>query len=130
VWKVCRYTSAAPTYFDELDNYVDGGIIANNPTSYALMEIINKYRKRGLMLPISMIVSLGAGQYEEDVLGRTDATQLLYFKNYIFSSIKSLIRRSENLITLLGTAVRFYSSIVKARGEFSVCGLLERPAVM
>lgn len=39
VWKVARYTSAAPVFFSECDNYVDGGVVANNPTNYALPEI-------------------------------------------------------------------------------------------
>ncbi len=39
VWKVGRYTSAAPMYFKELDNYVDGGVVANNPCQYALTRI-------------------------------------------------------------------------------------------
>ena len=29
VWKVARYTSAAPGYFAECDNCVDGGVKAN-----------------------------------------------------------------------------------------------------
>ena len=39
VWKVARYTSAAPVFFAECDNYVDGGVVANNPTTFALPEI-------------------------------------------------------------------------------------------
>ena len=39
VWKVGRYTSAAPIYFTECDNYVDGGLLANNPCSDALTKI-------------------------------------------------------------------------------------------
>ena len=39
VWKVARYTSAAPVYFTECDNYVDGGVKANNPCDYALTMI-------------------------------------------------------------------------------------------
>ena len=39
VWKVARYTSAAPFYFRELDNYVDGGVRANNPCQHALRII-------------------------------------------------------------------------------------------
>ena len=39
VWKVARYTSAAPVFFAECDNYVDGGVKANNPTTYGLAEI-------------------------------------------------------------------------------------------
>ena len=41
VWKVARYTSAAPIFFAECDNYVDGGVKANNPTAFALTEIQN-----------------------------------------------------------------------------------------
>ena len=39
VWKVARYTSAGPTYFSECDNYVDGGVLANNPCMAAWAEI-------------------------------------------------------------------------------------------
>ena len=39
VWKVARYTSAAPIYFTECDSYVDGGLVANNPCNYALTKI-------------------------------------------------------------------------------------------
>ena len=44
VWKVARYTSAAPLYFSEMDHYVDGGVLANNPCEYALTAINNFYR--------------------------------------------------------------------------------------
>ena len=47
VWKVARYTSAAPVFFAECDDYVDGGVKANNPTTFGLAEIqeylSNKY---------------------------------------------------------------------------------------
>ena len=36
---MARYTSAAPVFFMEHGNYVDGGVKANNPTSFALTEI-------------------------------------------------------------------------------------------
>ena len=50
VWKVARYTSSAPVYFEpgeseELDSenrrykFVDGGVKANNPTDYAFTRI-------------------------------------------------------------------------------------------
>ena len=46
VWKVARYTSAAPFFFTECDNYVDGGVKANNPTHFALTEIQDYLSKK------------------------------------------------------------------------------------
>jgi patatin-like phospholipase/acyl hydrolase len=37
-YKVALYTSAAPTYFPSVDGYIDGGVIANNPSMAALVQ--------------------------------------------------------------------------------------------
>jgi len=39
IWKVARATSAAPLYFDAVGPFVDGGLLANNPTVDVLTEI-------------------------------------------------------------------------------------------
>lgn len=40
IWKVARSTSAAPFFFPEFEGkFLDGGLIANNPTSDLLTEI-------------------------------------------------------------------------------------------
>ena len=39
IWKVGRYTSAAPVYITEMDNYVDGGVLANNPAMTGITHI-------------------------------------------------------------------------------------------
>lgn len=39
IWKVARYTSAAPIIFTECDDFVDGGLLASNPCSCALTKI-------------------------------------------------------------------------------------------
>ena len=39
IWKVARYTSAAPVYFKPMNNFVDGGVRANNPSNFALTKI-------------------------------------------------------------------------------------------
>ena len=61
VWKVARYTSAAPLYFSSKDGYLDGGLLADNPTEDALTAIQSFYRKRQMQIPISLVVSLGSG---------------------------------------------------------------------
>ena len=42
VWKVARYTSAAPGFFAACDNYVDGGVKANNPTAFEIQDYLSK----------------------------------------------------------------------------------------
>lgn len=43
VWKVARYTSSAPVYFEPGESgehrFVDGGVKANNPTDHAFTKI-------------------------------------------------------------------------------------------
>lgn len=57
VWKVARYTTAAPMYFKECDDYVDGGVLANNPSETGLTKIQNFHHSIGSRLPIAIVVS-------------------------------------------------------------------------
>ena len=69
---VARATSAAPTYFETsqiksadglLYTLVDGGLVANNPTACALVELIKIEKKVGNDIDINeiTIVSIGTG---------------------------------------------------------------------
>jgi len=57
VWQVALYTTAAPTYFPAVDGYVDGGLIANNPSLAALAETL----RAGSSLSSVSLLSLGTG---------------------------------------------------------------------
>lgn len=39
VWKAARSSGAAPTFFRTMGRFIDGGMMANNPTLDALTEI-------------------------------------------------------------------------------------------
>ena len=98
VWKVARYTSAAPMHFSELDHYVDGGVLANNPSDYGLTAIQNFHRQQGCKLDIACVVSVGTGTFPAEALGSTDAHEMLF-------NVHSLKKRATNLLTLLTKAV-------------------------
>jgi patatin-like phospholipase/acyl hydrolase len=61
VWEVARYTSAAPFYFRAKDNYVDGGLLASNPSLHGLTTIQDHLRREGRGTGVSLLVSVGAG---------------------------------------------------------------------
>lgn len=114
IWKVARYTSAAPMYFSELDGYIDGGILANNPSDDGLTVIQNYYQRLGERLDIAAIVSIGAGTFPAKDLGCTDVHEMLLGMRIL--NIQEIQKRARNLLSLLSNAVRSESS--------KVCSLL------
>ena len=100
---VARYTSAVPMFFNEKDDYVDGGLLANNPCDIGLTNIQNHYRECGKKLPISLMVSITGGKLPEEELGSIDARDFLFFGTHWFK--ESLIDKTQNLTTLLSNAV-------------------------
>eukprot|EP00731_Ephydatia_muelleri_P026392 Em0018g492a len=100
VWKVARYTSAAPLFFTEMDDYVDGGVLANNPSIDGLATIMSHHRKMGQTLPISLVVSVGTGIIGEQRIGSIDAQEVVARWR-----MEPLMDRVKNLATLLSTAL-------------------------
>lgn len=100
MWKVARYTCAAPVLFGESDEYVDGGILANNPSDSGLSRIQSFYRSHGEKLPLSLVVSVGSGKYPLQVLGNVD---FLFVGGQGWSSLSG----TSNLMALLSYAVSY-----------------------
>ena len=98
MWKVARYTCAAPVLFGESDEYVDGGVLANNPSDSALTRIQSFYRSRNEKFPLSLVVSVGCGKYPMQQLGNVD---FLFIGSQGFSSLSG----TSNLMALLSYAV-------------------------
>ncbi|KAK2586301.1 hypothetical protein KPH14_001551 [Odynerus spinipes] len=67
LWKAARATGAAPSYFRAFGRFLDGGLIANNPTLDAMTEIheynlaLHVVGREKEVVPLSLVVSLGTG---------------------------------------------------------------------
>ncbi|XP_039189482.1 85/88 kDa calcium-independent phospholipase A2 isoform X1 [Crotalus tigris] len=68
VWQAARSSGAAPTYFRPVGRFLDGGLLANNPTLDAITEI-NEYNKSLIqkeqgdkVRKLGVVVSLGTGR--------------------------------------------------------------------
>lgn len=57
---VAMRTSAAPTYFPTYDRYIDGGVVANNPSMAALAQAINAQTGQQDITDIHLL-SIGTG---------------------------------------------------------------------
>ncbi|XP_037016171.2 85/88 kDa calcium-independent phospholipase A2 isoform X1 [Artibeus jamaicensis] len=68
VWQAARSSGAAPTYFRPIGRFLDGGLLANNPTLDAMTEI-HEYNQDMIrkgqgakVKKLSLVVSLGTGR--------------------------------------------------------------------
>lgn len=67
VWRAARATGAAPSYFRSFGRFLDGGLIANNPTLDAMTEIheynlaLKTAGRSSEVCPVTVVVSLGTG---------------------------------------------------------------------
>lgn len=92
-------------FFTEFEDYVDGGVLANNPCEYGLTAIQNFHREVHVDLPIAMVVSIGTGVYPSEEIGRIDAQEFLFFGKHWFNFSDNLKSRTQNLLSLLTNAV-------------------------
>ena len=109
IWKVLRYSSAAPMFFEEMDGFVDGGVLVNNPSSCALTVIQEMYSQKSMKIPISLMVSIGTGILPDNKLGSIDVQAFLTFGFHWLNAEDRLFSRAANLKTLLSIAVSFSS---------------------
>ena len=59
VWEAARASSAAPTYFPPFGKFIDGGILANNPTVDCIGEVIDDLVAEGKEPRLGLVVSVG-----------------------------------------------------------------------
>ena len=72
VWEAGLMTTAAPVYMKPFEGkFIDGGVIVNNPTMDAIVEILRESDKEGKPAKLGCVLSLGTGkapvQYVDNV---------------------------------------------------------------
>ena len=99
--------------FGESDGYVDGGVLANNPSENGLTKIHNYYRSRKEKLPISLVVSVGCGKYPKQDLGCVD----IFSGAEAWLNVRNVRDRTSNFMSLLTYAVSHWETAGADRGE-------------
>nr|XP_057901984.1 85/88 kDa calcium-independent phospholipase A2 isoform X1 [Doryrhamphus excisus] len=78
VWRAARSSGAAPTYFRPMGRFLDGGLLANNPTLDAMSEIHQYYKVikaegDGVEIKkLGLVVSLGTGKPPQVAVSSVD----------------------------------------------------------
>lgn len=78
VWRAARSSGAAPTYFRPMGRFLDGGLLANNPTLDAMAEIhqynksLKAERRTEEVSQLGIVVSLGTGKPPQVVVNSVD----------------------------------------------------------
>lgn len=78
VWRAARSSGAAPTYFRPMGRFLDGGLLANNPTLDAMTEI-HQYNKalkaqgrESAVSRLGVVLSLGTGKPPQVAVNSVD----------------------------------------------------------
>ena len=112
-WEVCRATSSAPFYFPPYeDRFVDGGVMANNPTLAAMTEIFNQAEREGKEMKIGLVVSLGTG-----VIPPTDREDVGVFLPNLNNAFQSLLNLPHTLSAVSNVLHLLISQASSSNGE-------------
>ena len=98
IWEAARASSAAPTYFEAYENkFLDGGVMANNPTLDAMAEIVKEQKAAKQPLMIGLVVSLGTGVIASKTLTSINI-QRKFMPNTVVGGLLSLKSLFEVLV--------------------------------
>lgn len=109
VWKAARITSAAPIHFPAVDDkFLDGGLMANNPTLAAMTEVIEQSEKR---IEFGCVLSIGAGYPQKS----KDVNNVNLFLPGV--SFKSLIKLPKAVKSLFSVFDHFIEEVTQSNGH-------------
>ena len=101
LWEAARITASAPFYFTAFQGkYLDGGMMANNPTLDAITEIANQSKREGTACKLGFVLSLGTGITEAIPISNID----IHMPSLSLASLKNFpetLKGAKNLAKLL-----------------------------
>ena len=105
VWEAAKATSAAPYFFPTFQGkFLDGGLMANNPTLDAMVEIQDQAEKEGKDVKMGLVLSLGTGYAPSKSVDNIEVFMPgLNFKT--ISSMKETFSGIQSLLDLFITQV-------------------------
>ncbi len=107
-WEVVRKSCAAPSFFLPCKGYIDGGVVANNPSLVAISAVVNK-----MNIPYEEIeiMSLGTGVRNNSFL---DNNIEKFFRWQWISPMLEMVTKSNEVITdfvIKQTKIKKYTRI-------------------
>ena len=111
VWEAARASSAAPVYFHPFeDRYVDGGLMANNPTLDAMTEVLALLGEESKPAEsLGCVVSLGNGVSPTKPVENID----LFFSSYL----SAVVNLPQTLRSARSLAQLFTSQVTRSDGQ-------------
>lgn len=101
VWEAGRATSAAPHHFPPFNKYfLDGGIMANNPTVDAMAEVLGQLKEDSSGSGLTCVLSLGSGCTTPTEVDTVDM-YLPGFNLKTLAKIPRAVMGISNLVTML-----------------------------
>ena len=113
VWEAARASSAAPVYFHPFnEKFVDGGVMANNPTLDAMAEIFHQSEKEGKDVHLGLVFSIGTGNPPSEKL--EDVGVAVPRVRHLLSSLLNLGDTISGLVNLVN---QFISQSTQSSGQ-------------
>ena len=111
VWEAGRASSAAPYFFPTFQGkFLDGGLMANNPTLDAIVEIHSQAEKEGSNSKIGCVVSLGTGYTAPKAVDNIE----VFIPGLSFKTISSLYGTLSGVQSLLDL---FVTQVTQSDGQ-------------
>lgn len=111
VWEAVIASSAAPTYFPSFECFLDGGLMANNPTLAAMAEIFDRKKIEDNTGKLGFVLSLGTGFLHPP---KEVSNFEVYVPGFSLNIVEKLVGSSLGLVSLLN---HFIEEATQSNGE-------------